>query len=412
MSPLPDEDGPDRESFRQVLEMVLNHVDQGISYFNRDLILEVCNRRFLDLLDFPPAMGVAGTPFEDFIRYNAERGEYGPGDVDELVKDRMNAARKQKAHRFERARPSDGTTLEIVGTPLEGGGFVTTYADITERKRHEAQLEEAQNQLTLALEGADLGMWDWNLATQRIVSNARFKELLGIPADAVIDKSMVSGMLHPDDRVGLRDALSAHFKGDVGRFESEYRLRHQADGRWMWVMVRGKVMARDPEGRALRIVGTMLDITERKQYEALLVEREKRLATLARSLQDMIFVIDSDGKVLEEWPAPGFRFTTGTSSMVGCNFAQFLPLAMINGINRCMTESYWDHSSHGFEFSLDEGEKRTYYGVTLCHVTDASKYVTGFLVRVRDITEVRQLHEALGRASSGSGQKAESGEES
>lgn len=412
MSPVPDEDGSTRESFRQVLEMVLNHVDQGISYFNRELILEVCNRRFLDLLDFPPEMGAAGTPFETFIRYNAERGEYGPGDVDELVKARVKAARKQEAHRFERARPSDGTTLEIVGTPLEDGGFVTTYADITERKRHEARLEEAQNQLTLALEGADLGMWDWDLATQRIVSNARFKELLGIPEDAVVDKGMVSGMLHPEDRDGLRDALSAHFKGDVGRFESEYRLRHRTDGRWVWVMVRGKVMARDAEGRALRIVGTMLDITERKRYEELVVERDKRLATLARSLPDMIFVMDADGKVLEEWPAPGFRFATSAGSMVGNNFAQFLPPAMSDGISKCMTESYWDHSSHGFEFSLDEDEARTYYKVTLSHVTDAGKYVTGFLVRVRDVTEVRQLQEALGRASSPTERKTASGQES
>ena len=69
---------------RSWLQAGLDHIDQGISVFDRALRLVSWNRRFVELIEFPPSMVRVGTPFEDFIRYNAQRGEYGPGCVDEL----------------------------------------------------------------------------------------------------------------------------------------------------------------------------------------------------------------------------------------------------------------------------------------------------------------------------------------
>lgn len=132
-----------------LLEAVLDNMDEGISMFDADLNLIAFNQRFLELLDFPPEQFKSGAPFASFIRFNAERGEYGPGDVDEQVRERVERANKLESHYFERTLPN-GAVLEIRGNPMPEGGFVTSYTDISERKKAEKNLRQSEERFSKA----------------------------------------------------------------------------------------------------------------------------------------------------------------------------------------------------------------------------------------------------------------------
>lgn len=127
---------------QQILFSSLENLAQGISVVDAELRLVAWNKRYLDLFEYPDGMVKPGQPVATLIRYNAERGECGPGEVDELVSKRLNYMQMGSPHRFIRRR-GDGRVIEMVGNPLPNGGFVTSFTDITEHVETQQALEEA-----------------------------------------------------------------------------------------------------------------------------------------------------------------------------------------------------------------------------------------------------------------------------
>ncbi len=128
-----------------MLEATLENMDQGISMVDKDLRVRNFNQKFVDLLEFAECNFQPGYHLSEAFRFNAKRGEYGAGDVEEQVRERIELAAKFEPHRFERVRP-DGTVIEIRGNPVAGGGFVTTYTDITNRKQAEEAVAIARDE--------------------------------------------------------------------------------------------------------------------------------------------------------------------------------------------------------------------------------------------------------------------------
>jgi diguanylate cyclase (GGDEF)-like protein len=125
----------------RLLEAVLENFPGGISLFDDNLQMVLCNEQQKELLEYPSELMAGGYPsMADLFRFNAERGEYGPGDIDMIVERKMELARKMEPHCYDRTRPN-GTILEVRGMPLEGGGFVTTYLDVTEQRRNQQLVE-------------------------------------------------------------------------------------------------------------------------------------------------------------------------------------------------------------------------------------------------------------------------------
>ncbi|MBX3572392.1 MAG: diguanylate cyclase [Mesorhizobium sp.] len=128
-----------RERIR-LLDAVVDNFPGGISLFDEDLNMVLCNMRQRQMLDYPEELMANGYPsLEELFRFNARRGEYGPGDVEAIVARKMQLARKREPHVFERTRPN-GAILEVRGMPIAGGGFVTIYLDVTEQRLAQATI--------------------------------------------------------------------------------------------------------------------------------------------------------------------------------------------------------------------------------------------------------------------------------
>ncbi len=152
--------------------------------------------------------------------------------------------------------------------------------DLTDRRRAAHELLEAEERVRLALEGADLGLWDWNLATDGVIFNHRWVAMLGYSPNEIDQNiSAFLALVHPEDLPSLTGLIKGHCDGKTGSFEAELRMRHK-NGHWIWILDRGKVVTRNAEGKALRIVGTHLDITARKLAEEQL-RRAKEVAEQA-----------------------------------------------------------------------------------------------------------------------------------
>jgi Na+/proline symporter/signal transduction histidine kinase len=128
------------------LRATLEHLSQGVSVVDKDLQLVAWNRRYQELFAYPPELIHVGQPIENLFRHNAERGLLGEGDVEALVARRMEHLQRGTAYVHERALPN-GTVIEIRGMPMPGGGFVTSYSDVTAYTRAQQALREANDTL-------------------------------------------------------------------------------------------------------------------------------------------------------------------------------------------------------------------------------------------------------------------------
>jgi PAS domain S-box-containing protein len=126
---------------------------------------------------------------------------------------------------------------------------------------HEADL--GHQRMETILKGADLGYWDWNLGTDRVMYNTSFLAMLGYSPDELQPHyNTWKTLIHPDDRTRVTRHLEDHLTGRTDSYECEYRVKTR-DGGWKWVLSRGHILERDKKGHPLHFAGTHLDISER-----------------------------------------------------------------------------------------------------------------------------------------------------
>ncbi len=187
----------------------------------------------------------------------------------------------------------DGAAADLEATSVlieEGGGHAVQMIlrDVTDRRVAETELRESEERLTLAFAGAQEGVWDWNLETNAVVYSPRWKQMLGHANDEIEPHvSAWERLVHPDDRRRADEANESVAMGER-TYEAEFRLRHK-DGHYVHVLSRGYPVRREPGGPVCRIVGTHLDLTERKRAEAALRESEERLTLAFAGAQEGVW---------------------------------------------------------------------------------------------------------------------------
>ena len=219
------------------------------------------------LLGYTPEELVGTKPL-DFV-HPEEREAYG-----EILRALCEGRVKQTVTR-QRYKRKDGSwawmevsfSLTRDAADGEPTGYVASLRDISDRRAAEDALRMSEERLALALDSGSDGLWDLDLATGDVQLSEHWFSILGYGPNEMEPHIRSWGLLiHPDDAERARRFLTNHMKGLTPTYECEYRLRTKS-GAFVWLLARGKVVARDGDGRALRIVGTHIDITRRKADE-------------------------------------------------------------------------------------------------------------------------------------------------
>jgi PAS domain S-box-containing protein len=240
------------------LNMTLENIDQGITMVDSDLNLVLANKTVWEMQDLPQNVLVVGKSIERGFRYLAERGDYGPGNVEELVRQRMETFARFEPHHFERTR-TDGSVIEVVGQPLPGGGMVTTYRDVTARTQAQAQISKLsgaveQNASSIVITDPDGKIEYVNPAFTR-VSGFSPEDVMGLAF-----RLLEPGILEPDVLDGLWQTIKA---GDVWQGEFN-NTKKNGEKYWEHISLSPLV---DADGKTTNFVGIKEDITQRKEAE-------------------------------------------------------------------------------------------------------------------------------------------------
>lgn len=170
--------------------------------------------------------------------------------------------------------------------------------DITDKKRAQLTLEEEHERLEMIIWGGRLGTWDWDVPTGKIRFNERWGEILGFrPEELNFNFKQWQQLIHPDDRPRVLQAIDECLKGNTAFYEVEHRKKTKS-GEWKWLIATGRVAARDKKGNPLRVIGTHLDITEKKRTEEAARLSEERNDAVLRTMQEGIVIQDMSGKII------------------------------------------------------------------------------------------------------------------
>jgi PAS domain S-box-containing protein len=235
-----------------------------------------------------------GRSVDEIIGKNAREILFG--DVYEFRRSKWNqVVQTGKTCHFEDER--DGKYFETWFCPVfDENGKVESIAvfahDITKPKKTEKALRQSEEKFRLAMEATNDALWDWNLNTNDVYRNPRHATMLGYePHELITSQDEWEKRIHPDDRQALFQIVDEHIAGKRDSIEIEYRLKTKP-GDYVWILGRGKIVAYNKDGSPARMIGTNIDITERKN----LLERND---IILKTCNDGFWLIDTQGRILE-----------------------------------------------------------------------------------------------------------------
>jgi diguanylate cyclase (GGDEF)-like protein/PAS domain S-box-containing protein len=279
-------------------------------------------------------------------------------------------------------------------------GAITALVVIRQISQGETELLRANERFDLAMRGANDGLWDWDLATDRVYYSPRWKQMLGYDVAGLDDSLDVwESRIHPDDRDLAEHDIAAHLRDETPHYENIQRMRHR-DGSYRWHLERG-IAVRDKDGKAVRLTGTNTDITQLKlTEEALFEEKERALVTL-HSIGDAVVTTDQHGNI--SYLNPIAEKLTGWSNehARGQNLEKVCP--MIDDDHKVplpnpVTAALQKKSVHALRCStvlLDKSNQRHAITASAAPITDSNGNAIGAIMVLRDVSESREMARRL-----------------
>jgi diguanylate cyclase (GGDEF)-like protein/PAS domain S-box-containing protein len=282
------------------------------------------------------------------------------------------------------------TDYDAVGRPVRSVG---TVQDITDRVEAENALRQAEERLELALKASRLGLYDLNVQTGVAVVNDEYARMLGYePAEFAETNQKWIERLHPDDLPRVSAFYQAYVRGEVAEYQVEFRQRTKS-GKWKWILSIGRIMERDANGEPLRMVGTHLDIDERKEGEQRLRQEHDFSQALIDCLPTVFFLFDAEGRFL--------RWNKRLEKVSGFGAAEIFrmkPLDIIHPDDRAQV-------AERIELALATGEADMEARLLLRNGQSLPYYFNGFRLEAEgrpcilgtgtDLSSQKQIQEAL-----------------
>ncbi|OLP19249.1 hypothetical protein BST81_05670 [Leptolyngbya sp. 'hensonii'] len=278
------------------LQAVLDAVPGAVSWFSADGTYLGINRYLAATFNLQP---------EDFIGKKIGFLESSGGLGEFLDRFFESSLKESSVELIAHVRGVPRYYLMVAQKYYQDQAAVFIGIDITDRKQVEEALRESQERYALAVQGANDGLWDWNLRTNEVYFSPRWKTMLGCQEGEVGNSPEEwFSRVHPDDLERLKAQIGLHLDGNVLHFESEHRMLHR-DGGDRWMLNRG-LAVRDRDGKATRMAGSLTDITDRKRAEEQLLH--DALHDTLTGLPNRALLIDRLGQAIERSKRSGNLF--------------------------------------------------------------------------------------------------------
>lgn len=271
-----------------------------------------------------------------------------------------------------------------------------SFRDITERIETEKALRRSEDRYSMATAATKVGVWDWNPHSREVFIDPNIKAILGY-SDAEIpnDFDLWSDLIVEEDREILLKNIEDHLKGKTIEFEYEYRMMHK-DGSLRWILIKGTSI-RDLQGRTSRIVGTMSDITERKEAELALKDSEAEYRNLFENLQDMFYRSDMQGNLLLVSPSVSKITGYSMNELLGMNLVRDLYVQPSHR-DELLEKIRKDSHVYGFETVLRKKDGSDFWVSVNSHLyKDKDGNVVGVEGIARDISEQKEAEKEMSK---------------
>ncbi|MBD3392853.1 MAG: PAS domain S-box protein, partial [Chitinivibrionales bacterium] len=323
----------------------------------------------------------------------AKAGLLAPGDIPRALANlAKNALGKSTGPDEFTLHRRDGSTfdVEIITQPVRIGGkrvVLGIARDVTDRNKAESHLRETRQRMELALKGANLGTWDWNVRTGEVRFDERWAEMKGYRLDEL--KPHVStweDMVHSEDLPGVYELLNAHFDGKTDFYEAEFRVKNKS-GEWIWIADRGRVIERDEKGKPIRACGTHHDITAYRYAQEELRKSEEIWRSLVENAPNLIHIVDSSGTIqFINHVEPGFA----RDDVVGRSQYDFISPEYRAVAKKAIQKVFATGESAEYEATCDMPDgSRKWYETQVGAVKDKGAVVSALLFS-RDLTEWKE----------------------